>query len=883
MPNLLLLNFSGVRYGVWEDAVSSVISAVPLHHLPLSPPVIAGIAILDDRNAVIADLGACLGCPPLAKHRNGSFLLMHANDKLAGFCVEGSVERFECPPEHVLPLPSAVATSVADTCAVRGSSLIPIINIGHLRDRLKQGLLKLPFPEPGPPACACDLSGLRSVRVLLVGDAQFCVNAGDTAYAVLGKGGVAPVPVMSRRLAGVVLHDGAAVPVMLPETFLGCAKADNRKGILLAGPQGARYGVAVDQDLGIVEGPDLAVLALPKLAAKPWLPAAALAKGKICLFVDSNVFAAPENLAVVQAEKAAFTPSSLFPQQFRKSDTAIVEFSLLGTRHAVPQEEMKDDLALLPFVPVPGTTEIVLGVAELRGKLLPVLDLAALFGRRSLIGKRSRMMHIVNGDFQALVVTDEVAGSRQLPVETQRQVPIALPHQVLYGCYLDEGMVRLVLNVEALAVHFEKITVRELVASLSLELMETSAFETVSMATVAPEEHLPVAFSGWADLPDEPARPGQDIDAEPAREEPLVANAGAGDVALAAVSGEEKRTEDAQAEAAVEAAAREQEQQRVAAEKFRAEDEAHMQAIEQARVKTEADAKAVEKEQARKKAEQLKSEAAAFARAEAEASAQEEAHRKAAEETANMAAEEARKQGEEESRRKAEDLAREAAVAARRAAEEAKKQAVEEARVRAEEEAVKQERIVAEQQAAANARKWKEEAEGRAALEALAKSRVIPEPQTEPQLSPEFEPGPGEVRSAAWKRGKYVGIATVIAILLILLIYGVSMPKRQEPQASKPEKIENQAATQKSAPQSEKEPPLYLAVPPGSTMSAPFVYTVVKGDNLWNIAKRFTGNSFNYPRVARDNSIATPDLIFPGQTIRLMPQAAAGPRGAVPR
>ena len=79
------------------------------------------------------------------------------------------------------------------------------------------------------------------------------------------------------------------------------------------------------------------------------------------------------------------------------------------------------------------------------------------------------------------------------------------------------------------------------------------------------------------------------------------------------------------------------------------------------------------------------------------------------------------------------------------------------------------------------------------------------------------------------------------------------------------------------------DPPLYLAVPSGGTMSAPFVYTVVKGDNLWNIAKRFTGNPFNYPRVARDNSLATPDLIFPGQTIRLLPQTAAGPRGAASR
>jgi nucleoid-associated protein YgaU len=47
------------------------------------------------------------------------------------------------------------------------------------------------------------------------------------------------------------------------------------------------------------------------------------------------------------------------------------------------------------------------------------------------------------------------------------------------------------------------------------------------------------------------------------------------------------------------------------------------------------------------------------------------------------------------------------------------------------------------------------------------------------------------------------------------------------------------------------------------------LYIVKKGDTLWAISKRFTGNPFNYPRVARDNKIANPDLIFPDQKIHL--------------
>ena len=107
-----------------------------------------------------------------------------------------------------------------------------------------------------------------------------------------------------------------------------------------------------------------------------------------------------------------------------------------------------------------------------------------------------------------------------------------------------------------------------------------------------------------------------------------------------------------------------------------------------------------------------------------------------------------------------------------------------------------------------------------------------------------------------------------MALLLVLVISFVSLPEKTEQQGpSKPEKTEKQAVTRKSAPQPEQEPPLYLAVPPGKAVPAPFVYTVVKDDNLWNISKRFTGNPLNFPRVAKDNSIATPDLIFPGQRI----------------
>lgn len=815
--------------------MSSVIGALPLHRLPLSPPAIAGIALHEDHSAAIADLGACLGLPPMKRPRNGSFLMVGAGDQIAGFGVEGDLERFECPPKLILSIPPAVASSIADTCAVRGAQLIPIINIGSLHDRLQQGLFDLPSPEPGQPASAIDLSVVRDVRMFSVGGARFCVDAGHAGYAALAEVGIAPVPVRSKRLAGVALHDGAVVPVMLAGALLGIGDQDGRKGMLLAGPRGGRYGVVVDQDLGVVESGDLKALALPVLAAKPWLPAAVLAQGNICLLVDIGPFAAIENNSGERPIPDVFKPASLFPSQFRKLDTEVVEFSLLGTRHAVPREEMKDDLALLPFVPVPGTPEIVLGVAELQGDLLPVLDLAAIFGRRSPMGKKSRMMHIVNGDFQALVITNEVAGIRQLSVETQRQVPIALPHQVLYGCYLEAGMVRLILNVESLAVHFEKASVRELVASLSTDIDEQTeqTHEALEQAQPAPPAEEPVNEPAEAPLPD------KDKDAVTAEYATEPASAEARDALPVAALDEERIREEARIEATAEAAARELVRQRVEAERRAAEDEARSRAAEQARLQAGADAKTHEEKRLHEETERVKAEEER-ARAEAVAKAQEQeaARSKAEDDAAKVAAEEAREREEEETRHKEEELA--GIAAAENLIREA-----EEARLR-----------------------QNQDVQRRDETEAAEKITTMQESPREPRFSP--APGPGEGQPAERKRGKHIGIASVIGILLVLIIYFVSIPKKPAPQGpSKPETTGKQTATQMNAPQPEKEPPLYLTVPPDKAVPDPSVYTVIKGDNLWNIAKRFTGDPLNYPRVAKDNSIATPDLIFPGQRIQI--------------
>lgn len=54
-----------------------------------------------------------------------------------------------------------------------------------------------------------------------------------------------------------------------------------------------------------------------------------------------------------------------------------------------------------------------------------------------------------------------------------------------------------------------------------------------------------------------------------------------------------------------------------------------------------------------------------------------------------------------------------------------------------------------------------------------------------------------------------------------------------------------------------------------ASKTIPKKYTVKKGDTLWNICKKHLGDGQKYKDIAKLNNIKNPDLIYPGQVLRL--------------
>ena len=452
-----------------------------MHRIPLSPARIAGILIDDGQAVTLADLAACIGLGQATEQAagQGSILLMEQGEKVTGFVVSGELDMLSIPADLLFPLPAFLSTPVFDSCAVHDGIPVPIINVAALYARAMRAGDQSSLDLPKIPAAqAPDVSGTGRIRFFTAAGERFAASAAGMAEQPVKPGAVTRLPGLPRYVQGVTFLNGRLLPVIdLPQRIKG-HNAPPQSLMLVAGIAGDAYGLLVDGDGGMLPAAEVAIKPIPMIARSPWLKQVVVHEGELVPLVDLARALSSSTADSAADEKPLwqrYAPGSGFNDQFFKHDVEVVEFSLLGERHALPRHEVEEVIAFRPCRALPDVPPVVTGVVEHNGEILPVLDLAMMFGRRSLATPAWRMMLVKNGDFRALVVTEAVFKERRLPPASHRAVPLKLPHHLMYGCYPDAEAVRIILNIEAIAVHFEESLIQQFLPALSPGMRKMSA------------------------------------------------------------------------------------------------------------------------------------------------------------------------------------------------------------------------------------------------------------------------------------------------------------------------------------------------------------------------------------------------------------------------
>jgi chemotaxis signal transduction protein len=114
-----------------------------------------------------------------------------------------------------------------------------------------------------------------------------------------------------------------------------------------------------------------------------------------------------------------------------------------GEDYAIPVDDVLEVCERAEVTPVPGTRSEVLGVCNLRGQVVPVIDLATLLGLADE-GERERIVVVAREGRRAGLAVETVVAVGSLPETTQEA-----ESEYLSGATLFEDTLTGMVDVEA--------------------------------------------------------------------------------------------------------------------------------------------------------------------------------------------------------------------------------------------------------------------------------------------------------------------------------------------------------------------------------------------------------------------------------------------------
>ncbi len=109
-----------------------------------------------------------------------------------------------------------------------------------------------------------------------------------------------------------------------------------------------------------------------------------------------------------------------------------IGFILAGERYVAPMGEVIEILHVPRYTHIPGVRPFMLGAANVRGRLLPLIDLAGFFDvpRSSRSPRDRRVLIVEQGDVFSGLVVDSVSGMQYFAVDSHVESPRDVPASV---------------------------------------------------------------------------------------------------------------------------------------------------------------------------------------------------------------------------------------------------------------------------------------------------------------------------------------------------------------------------------------------------------------------------------------------------------------------
>jgi chemotaxis signal transduction protein/nucleoid-associated protein YgaU len=474
MPEIYLFNLDNQLYGLRKDEVEAVLEVETLHRLPFSPPFIAGLIAKEKKNTALVDLAALLAHDSCNHEGPFQAIFSAGLDRATAFVVSVPLSLSNIQGQEFTPLPESLRSPWISEYLVVDDLPLLIINLTELhhhviKTKAAKALPPLSLNLPPTPAESAPDGDLR----LFSCDAEVFAIPENMVVRSFSRPARAARLLFAegQALAAIYNHEVGMIPLLYPD-WLPKLETSSGRQILVIRWGNVDLGLLISEDLKTVKMSAGQPYPMPTLLTNSPIGSLFYWQKQIIPVIAPGHLLTPKEVPLKPVE---LQPDSNFPNDFARQTVNILEFTLLGDIHAVPRSEVEDIVPIRPIRAIPGPTSLVIGVSEYQDELLPVLDAAMVFGRRSLVDRNWRLILIKNGLFRGFILAAECSDEIELPRERQKFIPISLRGNLVYGCYPDSGGVRLILNIAALASYFNKVIVSEFIPIMSRAMIEAPA------------------------------------------------------------------------------------------------------------------------------------------------------------------------------------------------------------------------------------------------------------------------------------------------------------------------------------------------------------------------------------------------------------------------
>lgn len=105
----------------------------------------------------------------------------------------------------------------------------------------------------------------------------------------------------------------------------------------------------------------------------------------------------------------------------------LLEFRLAQERYAIENRQIQEVCPFKELTPLPCTPAFIRGIVNVRGRILPVLDLKRFFGLPEIgLDDLHRIILVRGGDLELGLLADDITGLRAIPISSVQPAPPTL-------------------------------------------------------------------------------------------------------------------------------------------------------------------------------------------------------------------------------------------------------------------------------------------------------------------------------------------------------------------------------------------------------------------------------------------------------------------------